>query len=526
MSQAIFPNINPATTSGTQLATLLNGFKDAVASGFSGDTRPPNLQAGGYWIDVSEEDAPDYLWKFKIYDGTDDIEIFRINLSTNSVTVAAIDSLFEILRVSADTVGAVMKVSKRRVANNGQVLDGDVVGEYQFVGRGSDSSNPVVARLKAVASDDMTGSAAGGYLVFEVISDGQVVLTEAMTLRDGKLGIGTTAPEHGLHVVSSTGGKIQRTADDASASSLKLRKRRIAGTGAVQSGDVISALESETTDDASAASVSADIRSIATENHTASAQGTDISFRTTPAGSATKTEKMRLGDASFIKGPYTLEALTLESQDVATTATIAALSATKAVVKFTGSTATSLQGISATGQTKTILLHNKSTATVTVEHEDAGATAANRFDLPLGRDILLKEDESVEFFYDSDASRWKLKSGSGSGSGGGARVISGTRAAPLSITAGGGITASATDIREMVFVQGSGGHVTVTANPQISAGFQVGQEILIRSRNNDQTLTLVNGNGLVLNGDWTGAEDDSLAVSWDGTNWVEEYRSN
>jgi len=78
----------------------------------------------------------------------------------------------------------------------------------------------------------------------------------------------------------------------------------------------------------------------------------------------------------------------------------------------------------------------------------------------------------------------------------------------------------------MVFVQGSGGHVTVTANPQISAGFQVGQEILIRSRNNDQTLTLVNGNGLVLNGDWTGAEDDSLAVSWDGTNWVEEYRSN
>ena len=40
MSQVIFADINPAVTSGTQLATYLNAFKAALLSGLSGSSRP------------------------------------------------------------------------------------------------------------------------------------------------------------------------------------------------------------------------------------------------------------------------------------------------------------------------------------------------------------------------------------------------------------------------------------------------------------------------------------------------------
>lgn len=87
---AIFNDINPASTSGTALAGILNSFKDSVASGFIGATRPTNLQAGGNWIDNSTVGTDDLI-KYKYFDGTDDILIFTVNVDTNAVSVAGVD---------------------------------------------------------------------------------------------------------------------------------------------------------------------------------------------------------------------------------------------------------------------------------------------------------------------------------------------------------------------------------------------------------------------------------------------------
>ncbi len=102
--------------------------------------------------------------------------------------------------------------------------------------------------------------------------------------------------------------------------------------------------------------------------------------------------------------------------------------------------------------------------------------------------------------------------------------ISGTRAAPTAITGAGGITASATDYRRIIFVQGSGGPVTVVANPQVSAGTLVGQELIIQGRSDTNTVTLANGTGLSLNGNITLGDDDVLTLHWDGTYWQENSR--
>jgi len=128
-------------------------------------------------------------------------------------------------------------------------------------------------------------------------------------------------------------------------------------------------------------------------------------------------------------------------------------------------------------------------------------------------------------YYKTDGKLYQLNSaGSETLLGAGAYVTSGTRASPNNITAGGGITFGGQQ-RELVFIQGSGGHVNVTASPQITAGTAVGQELTLVGRNDSQTVTLENGDILELNGDISLGASDILSLVWDGSFWVEISRN-
>lgn len=295
MSQTVFSSIDPAI-SGTTLATTLNNFKDALMSGLSGTSRPAQTLSGGSWVDTTNDPTS---WAFKIWTGTTDITIFTLNLTTGVGSVAlAVDS-FQIKKVSADTVGAIMSLIKQRITSNGQVHSGDVVGEIHAVGRTNTSTNPVVAKIVFTATDDMTTSASGGTL----------------------------------------------------------------------------------------------------------------SFYSTPDGTATITEHMR-----FINGlvetvvPHKLNSQILVPQNVATTATIAALDGSKILVEMTGSTATSIQGINAAQDSQTVTVHNRSSAAVTLKHQDSGASAANRLKLPNSADYIIPADGTATLYYCTTDIRWKLLS--------------------------------------------------------------------------------------------------------------------
>lgn len=103
------------------------------------------------------------------------------------------------------------------------------------------------------------------------------------------------------------------------------------------------------------------------------------------------------------------------------------------------------------------------------------------------------------------------------------RLVVGSRGTPQDITSAGIIlTAGGSD--QVWFVQGSGGAVTVTANPAISAGSFVGQRVMLKGRDDTKTLRLNNGNGLSINGDCLLDADATIAFTWDGTNWSEDSR--
>lgn len=105
-----------------------------------------------------------------------------------------------------------------------------------------------------------------------------------------------------------------------------------------------------------------------------------------------------------------------------------------------------------------------------------------------------------------------------------APTITGSRASPTSITALGGITASTGN--EIQFVQGSGGAVDITANPQISAGNFTGQSLTLVGRHDTNTVKLEDGTGLELNGACTLSAASVITLMWDGTKWTEVNRND
>ena len=451
MSQVIFTDINPATTSGTQLATHLNNFKAAILSGFSGTSRPAQLAAGGYWIDTSQEGSPNFKMYYKFYTGTTDIIVFTINLATGVASFASTEDLYRISKTSADTASPILDFLKKRVANAGQVLSGDVVGTIQFSGTDDTGANPIVCRVRSVALDNMTSIANGAYLVFETTKTGEATLSEAMRLINGRLGIGVTSPSHDLHVRGNLGARVERLSDDANPSIQNFKKGRIAGNGGVQNLDSIFERQVEAIDSTGASTVIYKEEVVAVENHSATAKGVRWSTYIAKPGEAVLTEKTRLqGEVMEHFGTQKIHALLLDSEDVATAATIAALSSNKTIVNLTGSTDTVVQGLNALHLSKVVLIHNGSSARITLSHQNVSAAATNRLNLPKSKDIILVPNQSVELFYHLGESRWKLKSGSGGG-GGELTVLT-----AASIADGGTITLSAVEARQLIKVAASG----------------------------------------------------------------------
>ena len=98
---------------------------------------------------------------------------------------------------------------------------------------------------------------------------------------------------------------------------------------------------------------------------------------------------------------------------VASTATITALASTTSVVKISGSTGTTIQGITApaTGYQDGQMMHIFSVgAAVTIANENAGASAANRITTCTGADVVGTAPCAFTLVYDVTSTRWILMS--------------------------------------------------------------------------------------------------------------------
>lgn len=103
--------------------------------------------------------------------------------------------------------------------------------------------------------------------------------------------------------------------------------------------------------------------------------------------------------------------------------------------------------------------------------------------------------------------------------------IFGSMSSPSALIADTALVPSKEVLDQTHFIEGSGGAVDVTANPQIAAGTNVGQKLRLIGTDATNTVKYDDGTGLVLSASYTMGESAVLALYWDGTNWVEEYRN-
>ncbi len=102
-------------------------------------------------------------------------------------------------------------------------------------------------------------------------------------------------------------------------------------------------------------------------------------------------------------------AATFSQTDVATSATINALSSASNEIRLTGSTTTTVNGITAGSAGSILTVYNVSSAVITFTHNNGSASAANRLAIPNGLSFALRPGASVDFTYDSTQAFWILK---------------------------------------------------------------------------------------------------------------------
>ena len=78
-------------------------------------------------------------------------------------------------------------------------------------------------------------------------------------------------------------------------------------------------------------------------------------------------------------------------------------------VRLTASAPASITGIKPMAGGHAVALFNASSSTITLEHQDAGSQAANRFALPGNADLAIAPGGGVQLWYDGDTERWRAQ---------------------------------------------------------------------------------------------------------------------
>jgi len=100
-----------------------------------------------------------------------------------------------------------------------------------------------------------------------------------------------------------------------------------------------------------------------------------------------------------------------------------------------------------------------------------------------------------------------------------------TVASPQAVTAAGGVTFTIGQQRALVFAQGSGGSVTITATNPLQSGTIIGQELTIIGQSALNTITIQQSGNTILNGDVDLSLNGIISFIWNGSSWVEAYRN-
>lgn len=311
MAGSLFDDIDPYVETGINLADILNNFRDAVASGIAGNTRDPKVLTYGTWWDISTVGVDD-LAKWKLYNGVVDKTLLTLNVNSGAVVYAPTSDLLTIIKQSADSLGPVIDLIKKRIANGGQTLDQDILGELNFKGIDTLAVQYIMAKVYAIATDNVTNLTQGADLVFDTTPDGSASSIEAMRIKgSGNVGIGTATPGKKLDVKggqSNSEIRITKDFDDLLPAIIStIKKNGIVDNGQTKDTSVVSEYISKGTDQNGNIVDMFKIQVTAKEDITDTAQGNSVKFYHKKSGENTFSEFLSVDETGNVSIPTFLK---------------------------------------------------------------------------------------------------------------------------------------------------------------------------------------------------------------------------
>lgn len=98
--------------------------------------------------------------------------------------------------------------------------------------------------------------------------------------------------------------------------------------------------------------------------------------------------------------------LSVTRSEVASAATINALSSDTGLIRLTGTTASTINGAVAGRDGQILIIWNNTGANMTIAHESASASAANRIVVATGSNFVTTGNGCAILIYDAGLSRW------------------------------------------------------------------------------------------------------------------------
>lgn len=168
MSQSVFNDIDPNVTSGTELATLLNDFKDALLTVNSGATAPTYLQVGTQWLDSSVSGK----LTMKQYNGTNWISEYTIDTAAHTISFGGNNPTASFTVSRTDTSADMLEMFR----NTGVQTNAGLI----FSQNNDASEKTTFAKFKMVA-ENVTDSSEEASFLYEALVAGSLVTLSSVS---------------------------------------------------------------------------------------------------------------------------------------------------------------------------------------------------------------------------------------------------------------------------------------------------------------------------------------------------------